>query len=211
MSIDAMRREYGGEPLDPRDVGDDPMAFFGRWFEQASERVGDAANTMCLATVDARGRPSARMVLLKGYSVAGFVFYTNRASPKGRDLAARPHAALCFYWLTLDRQVRIEGAVEDLSEDEVERYFASRPRASRLAAIASPQSEVIAGRDELEARYREVEREYADAEPPKPTDWGGYRVVPDRIEFWQGQPSRLHDRVRCWWEGVNWRCERLAP
>ena len=211
MSIDAMRREYEGRPLAPEDVAGDPFAFFRHWFEEATAAMGDIANAMSLATVDAAGRPSVRFVLLKGIEESGLRFFTNVRSRKGRELEANPHVALALFWEPLHRQVRIEGRAVLLPEETCDAYFAQRPRDSRIAALASPQSEVLADRAELERRVAAVEAEVGEGEVPRPVHWGGYAVNPESFEFWQGQANRLHDRVLCLRAGDSWRCERLAP
>lgn len=211
MSIDAMRWDYEGAPLDPADVADDPIAWFRRWFQEAEDRVGVAANVMCCATSDRSGRPAARMLLLKGID-HGFRFYTSAASPTGRDLAANPRVALVLYWEALERQVRIEGAVERLDAASVARYFHSRPRGSQIAARASRQSAAIDSRAELERRFAAEDRACVEGAPvPMPDDWAGYRVLPARIEFWQGRRNRLHDRVACRRVGEVWETVRLQP
>ncbi|MCX5745981.1 MAG: pyridoxamine 5'-phosphate oxidase [Proteobacteria bacterium] len=204
--------QYEGALLDPALCDPDPIAQFQAWFAQAEAANIPNANAMTLATVDRRGRPAARIVLLKDVDARGFSFYTNYTSRKGDDLAAHAFAALVFYWDVLHRQVRIEGAVERVDPAESDAYFASRPRGSQLGAIASPQSQVIGSRAELEARVVAVDATYAET-PPRPTTWGGFRVIPDLVELWQGQPSRLHDRVRYTRVDASaaWHRERLAP
>ena len=204
-------QQYQGEPLDPSACDPDPFVEVQRWLALAVEGGIPSANAMTLATVDERGRPAARIVLLKELDVRGFVFYTNYDSRKARDLAAHAYAALILWWEPLHRQIRVEGAVEKVTAEESDAYFAVRPRGSQLSAIASPQSAVIATRQELEARVAEIQTQGGEAMPPRPPYWGGYRVVPDMIELWQGQPSRLHDRVRYSRSGDTWTRDRLAP
>jgi pyridoxamine 5'-phosphate oxidase len=198
-------------PLREGDLDPDPFVQFGRWFAAAAEAGVREPEAMTLATAGADGAPSARMVLLKGAGSEGFDFYTNTESRKGRDLAANPRAALVFYWEVLGRQVRVEGRVRRLREAESAAYFASRPRGSRLGAWASRQSEVIEGRQELERRLAEVEERFADHEPPLPDWWGGYRLSPHVVEFWQHREDRLHDRLRYRRSGGAWIIERLSP
>jgi pyridoxamine 5'-phosphate oxidase len=213
MSIADIRREYARARLDEADVSHDPFVEFARWFAEAQEAQATDANAMTLATATADGAPSARIVLLKAFDERGFVFFTDYRSLKGAELEANPRAALVFYWAELDRQVRITGGVALASHEESERYFRSRPLGSRLGAWASHQSRVIPGRAALEADLKEVEERYKDGEVPLPPHWGGYRVVPDAIEFWQGRENRLHDRIRYVREGKGkgWRVERLSP
>ncbi|MEO8843059.1 MAG: pyridoxamine 5'-phosphate oxidase [Kofleriaceae bacterium] len=203
--------QYEGSSIDPASCDPDPIVEVRRWMASAVAHPVATANAMTLATVDADGRPAARIVLLKEIDDRGFVFFTNYASRKGRDLAAHPYAALVLFWEPLHRQVRIEGAIEKVDAANSDAYFASRPRGSQVGAIASPQSEVIESRTSLEALVAKVERTYGDAAPERPAYWGGYRVVPEVIELWQGQPSRLHDRVRYVRIGGEWQRDRLAP
>lgn len=202
---------YAGAALDVANVAADPIEQFRAWFHEAEARALPKVNAMTLATATPDGRPSARIVLLKEVDERGFVFYGNYESRKGTDLAANPRAALCFYWDAMDRQVRVEGTVERVSAAESDAYFAVRPKPSRIGAIASPQSRPLASRAELEARVAALEQEYASSDPPRPASWGGYRVLPEVIEFWQGQPSRLHDRVVYRKVSTGWIRERLAP
>jgi pyridoxamine 5'-phosphate oxidase len=198
-------------PFSEADLLDDPIELFASWYELAAEGA-PLAEAVCVATVDADGLPDARMVLLKGFDERGFRFFTNEGSAKGRQLGDRPRAAMTFYWRELDRQVRVRGTVERVSDAEADEYFASRPRDSQLGAWASPQSEPLAGRDDLEERLAAVRARYGDGEVPRPPHWGGYRVVPESIEFWQGQVGRLHDRFR-YSRGADggWRATRLGP
>ncbi len=210
MSIAALRRDYMGESLNEADLAADPFIQFQRWFDEALRAELPMPNAMTLATAGADGAPSARIVLLKGIDRGGFVFYTNYRSRKGRELAANPRAALVFHWNDLEREVRIEGGVEQVSAAESDEYFASRPLPSRHAAIASPQSEVVASRAVLEADFAAAEAAHGDA-APRPAHWGGYRVMPSSVEFWQGRPSRLHDRLLYTLQEGRWTISRLAP
>jgi pyridoxamine 5'-phosphate oxidase len=203
--------QYDGDRLDVANVADDPIAQFRVWFAAALAAGIPDANGMTLATADAEGRPHARIVLLKEVDDRGFVFYTNYESDKGRELAGNPRAALAFWWQPLHRQVRVEGTVERVTAAESDAYFQVRPPGSRIGAIASPQSRPLANREELERAVAELERRYPDGDPPRPAHWGGYRVVPDRVELWQGQQSRLHDRVVYTRDGDAWHRHRVAP
>jgi pyridoxamine 5'-phosphate oxidase len=212
IDIAALRRSYTHQTLDDTSVLPDPIAQFGVWFGEAVAANVLEPNAMSLATVSADARPSVRTVLLKGYDAAGFTFFTNFESRKGHDLAAHPHAALLFTWLDLERQIRIEGHVQKLAAAEAEAYFHSRPKGSQIGAWASPQSRRIPDRSVLETAVRTLETEYAHADRlPLPPFWGGYRVVPDLLEFWQGRPNRLHDRLQYTRRDDTWDLVRLAP
>lgn len=189
----------------------DPFEQFSHWFDHALAYDFIEPTAMALATADTQGRPSLRMVLLKGHDTRGFVFYTNYASRKGEDLAANAQAALLWWWDKLQRQIRIEGSVEQLSQSESEAYFHSRPRGAQLSARASPQSRVVADRDYLEKKVAVLDAQYTDQVIPLPEAWGGYRVIPESFEFWQGRRDRLHDRLRYQKDGKHWRMERLGP
>ena len=206
-----LRRAYERGALLEETVAEDPLVQFERWFEEA--RAGDVLepNAMILATVNELGRPDARTVLLKDVSDGGFVFYTNYNSRKGRELADSPHVCLVFLWASLERQVRIEGRAERVSAAESDAYYASRPRGSRLGAWASDQSEPVASREIMERTLTEVEARYLDKPVPRPSHWGGYRVIPEEMEFWQGRPNRLHDRLCFQRKDGVWERRRLQP
>jgi pyridoxamine 5'-phosphate oxidase len=212
-NIDALRKEYARGELDLADTPSDPIVQFERWFEEALRAEVPEPNAMTLSTASPAGRPSARIVLLKGLENGAFLFYTNYQSHKGRELSENPHAALTFLWHELQRQVRVEGRVERLSPEASTEYFQSRPKSSQIGAWVSPQSQPIESRKVLEKREQELWEKYEDAEQlPRPEHWGGFRVVPQRIEFWQGRPSRLHDRIFFERDASGeWRKSRLAP
>jgi pyridoxamine 5'-phosphate oxidase len=205
-----LRQEYMRAGLDEADAAAEPFAQFERWFQDALAAGLPLANAMTLATVTAAGTPDARVVLLKGVEGGGFVFYTNYRSRKGAQLAARPEACLVFFWAELERQVRIEGHVQQVSGAESDAYFATRPAGARLSALASAQSEVVLNRSILEQKVKALTAQYGN-NPPRPEHWGGYRVIPQRIEFWQGRENRLHDRLLYLRTDTRWKIERLAP
>ena len=210
MNIADMRREYVRAGLSEAELERDPVGQFGKWFDEAVRSGLPLPNSMTLATATKSGRPAARAVLLKGFDARGFVFYTNYDSRKGRELAENPRAMLLFCWKELERQVRIEGAVERTSAAESDEYFATRPLGARLSAAVSPQSEAVTGRELLETKLAEAAKRYRSG-PPRPPHWGGYRVVPESFEFWQGRQDRLHDRLCYARAAAGWRIERLAP
>lgn len=211
VDLAALRAEYGDAGLDEARAGADPWQLWQRWFDEAAAAGLHEPNAMIVATADPDGAPSARTVLLKGVGGDGFRFFTNTASRKGEALAHDPRCALLFPWHPLERQVRVEGVAHPLPVGDVAAYWASRPRGSQLGAWASPQSQVVAGRDELELRHREVAERFAGQDVAVPPEWGGYRVQPTRFEFWQGRPGRLHDRLRYTATDEGWTIERLAP
>ncbi|MFN3580299.1 MAG: pyridoxamine 5'-phosphate oxidase [Pseudomonas sp.] len=206
-----LRRDYTRDGLLETQTPEEPLSLFATWFEQAVEIESTEANAMMLATVDATGQPHLRTLLLKGMDDRGFVFFTNYQSAKGQQLQTNPQAAMTFWWHDLERQVRIEGQVEQISAEESDAYYHSRPVGSRLGAWASPQSQVIANRDVLENNLQRLQQEYADQAPERPPHWGGFRLKPQLIEFWQGRPSRLHDRLNYRLADGAWLRERLAP
>jgi pyridoxamine 5'-phosphate oxidase len=209
--LSSLRQDYAAHRLDEGQVLEDALAQFAAWFDQAQRAGIPEPNAMTLATAGHQGQPSARVVLLKELDTRGFVFYTHYGSRKGKELDANPRAALVFLWLELQRQVRIEGVAERISPRESNRYFASRPRESQLGALVSPQSQPVPDRGYLEDLYGKAERELAGKTIRRPAHWGGYRVVPDRMEFWQGRPGRLHDRLEYVRERQGWTIRRLAP
>jgi pyridoxamine 5'-phosphate oxidase len=209
--IASLRKEYSRAGLAESGVAPDPIEQFRRWFDETLAAGLHEPNAMTVATATADGRPSARVVLLKGFDGRGFVFYTNYEGRKGRELDENPRAALLFYWGELERQVRVEGTVSRIAEVESDAYYASRPRGSRLGAWASEQSRVVEGREVLEGRIWDLEAEYEGREVPRPPFWGGYRVGPEVVEFWQGRENRLHDRIVYRREGNGWEIRRLQP
>jgi len=211
MDISDMRRDFESEGLDRDALDDNPVQQFQLWFEDARKAGLLEPNAMSLATTGTDGMPDLRTVLLKYFDEQGFVFYTNYGSRKAREMEENPQAALLFPWISLNRQVRIQGAVERVSKAESLRYFASRPRGSQIGAWVSQQSQVITSRGLLEQKVAEIKQKFGDGEVPLPGFWGGYRVVPQRIEFWQGRPSRLHDRFEYVKEGDAWHVQRLQP
>lgn len=212
QSIADIRRDYKLQSLNESDMTADPVEQFTRWWDEAVNSEIDEVNAMTLATATKEGLPSARIVLLKGYDARGFVFFTNYNSHKGKELELNPKAALVFFWKELERQIRIEGPVEKISEEESDKYFNSRPTASRIGAWASPQSEIVTDRTIIENNFSEYENKFGTAFIPRPSHWGGYILKPTLLEFWQGRSSRLHDRIQySSGQGGSWKMERLAP
>lgn len=212
INIADIRQDYMLAALDEETAGSDPVAFFSRWFTEAEAAQITEINAMTLATVGADNYPHARIVLLKGLDDQGFVFFTNYDSNKGNELSANPHAALVFFWKELERQVRIEGVIEKVSASDSDIYFNSRPAASRIGAWSSPQSREITHRNILDLNYEKYTAEFSDIDIPRPAHWGGYRLIPTRIEFWQGRSSRMHDRILFVKQAVgSWQRSRLAP
>lgn len=211
-SIADIRKDYMQATLDEADLGENPIVFFEKWFAQADVAMVNEVNAMTLATVDDQSKPHARIVLLKAIDDKGFTFFTNYQSNKGKNLSVNPNAALVFFWPELERQVRIEGLIEKVSEAESDTYYLSRPRGSRLGAWASPQSSIIENRAVLEAKEKEFLEHFDGKEIHRPEHWGGYRLKPNRVEFWQGRSSRLHDRICFELDTTNqWQKFRLAP
>lgn len=211
MQLADLRKDYSLAGLAEKDLAKDPFRQFEKWFQEAEAAKLTEPNAMTLTTATRDGRPSARTVLLKGLDGRGFVFYSNYESRKGRELEANPRATLVFPWIALERQVIVEGSVTKVAREESEAYFHSRPRASQLSAWVSSQSTIISGRRMLEDSLKALEQKYAGQEVPLPPNWGGWRLMPDAVEFWQGRRSRLHDRLRYRREKDGWTIERLAP
>jgi pyridoxamine 5'-phosphate oxidase len=207
-----MHKDYGSEALDEKEIDPDPIKQFRSWFSDARAENLILPEAMTLATATKDGRPSARLVLLKGVDDQGFVFYTNYRSPKARTLEKNPYASLVFFWPQLERQVRIEGTTSRVSAEESDAYFRTRPRDSQIGALASPQSDVIESREVLEQKFKELEELYRDRDVERPAHWGGYRLQPNRIEFWKGRAGRLHDRILYELQSDgSWSINRLAP
>jgi len=210
-NIQNLRQEYRAAELAESDVDKNPFTQFGKWFKEALDALLYEPNVMTLATADLTGKPSARILLLKGFDENGFVFFTNYSSKKGKEMEENPQASMVFFWPELERQVRIDGLITKVAEQVSEDYFHSRPKGSQIGAAASPQSTIIPNRELLQNRVNELTATYTDQEVPKPAHWGGYLLEPTHIEFWQGRPSRLHDRIT--YTNVNgaWAINRLAP
>jgi pyridoxamine 5'-phosphate oxidase len=210
-NIQDIRREYRLKSLNETEIDADPIRQFDKWLDEALEAEATEPTAMTLSTISSEGKPTARMVLLKQADENGFVFYTNYNSRKGENLAHSPYAALVFYWPELERQVRLEGVAEKVSKEDSDAYFDSRPEGSRIGAIVSPQSSEIPGRKFLEELFDNYEKMNKDKPLRRPENWGGYRIIPDRIEFWQGRESRLHDRIEFTRMNLLWKIKRLAP
>lgn len=206
-----LRKDYVFKDLKESEILDDPIVQFEKWFKDALENIQTDANAMSLATCGKDGKPSVRTVLLKEFSNKGYSFYTNYESRKGRELLENPNAALLFFWKETERQVRIEGVTEKVSREESEKYFHSRPAGSQIAAMTSEQSEVIPDREFLDRKFNELKIRYEGKKVPLPDNWGGYRLIPERIEFWQGRQNRLHDRILYTKTDAGWKIERLSP
>ena len=211
MSIADIRKEYSLKTLNEADVFADPMQQFEKWWQEAIESKIEEVNAMTLATSTAEGKPSARIVLLKGIDRNGFIFFTNYHSHKGNQIEENPFVSLVFFWKELERQIRVEGSVSKVTAEESDAYFVSRPEGSRIGAWASPQSRVIASREVIEENVIELGKSFANKEIDRPPHWGGYIVMPNLLEFWQGRNSRLHDRIQYTYKDAAWKIERLAP
>lgn len=211
LYINTLRHDFSKQTLDEKDVNQSPFLQFEKWFKEAVDAHVNEPNAMTVATATKQGKPSARILLLRNFNENGFVFYTNYDSRKGHDILENPQAALLFFWPELERQVRIEGVLEKQSAEESDVYFQTRPRTSKLGAWTSPQSKVVANRNELDGAYQKMESKFPDENVPRPEHWGGYILKPISIEFWQGRPSRMHDRILYSKISDNWKIERLAP
>tara|TARA_R100001143_G_scaffold63387_1_gene70127 strand:+ start:69303 stop:70007 length:705 start_codon:yes stop_codon:yes gene_type:complete len=211
QAVSLLRREYDGIPLDKKSVDADPLKQFSKWFAIAVKEIKNDPNAMILGSTSREGQPATRTVLLKGFDEEGFIFYTNYESRKAKDLAENNKVSLTFYWPDLMRQIHIQGVVEKISEEMSDQYFKSRPVGSKLGAWSSKQSSVIESREVLEENLRTIEKKFSGSEIPRPANWGGYRVIPHRFEFWQGRLNRLHDRIVYRFEGTEWVIERLSP
>ncbi|MDQ6755664.1 MAG: pyridoxamine 5'-phosphate oxidase [Bacteroidota bacterium] len=211
INIADIRKDYKLKSLLEKDVDADPLKQFRQWWNEAIESKVEEVNAMTLATSNKNGMPSARIVLLKGFNEKGFIFFTNYESRKGKELKENPHACLVFFWKELERQIRIEGAVKKLGDKESDEYFIIRPEQSRISAWSSPQSQVISGREVLENNFTKYLQQFSEGTILRPPNWGGYIVSPQQIEFWQGRPNRLHDRLRYCLKNNSWKIERLAP
>lgn len=206
-----LRTDFGKMSLDEKSCDPDPLKQFLRWFDEAVRAKVNEPNAMVLSTCSKEGYPSSRIVLMRNFNAEGFVFYTNYLSKKGRDIEQNPHAALNYFWPEIERQVRIEGTLVKQTDAESDTYFSTRPRESRIGAWVSEQSSVIGSREELDLRYKELEKKFEGRDVPRPHYWGGYLLRPEMFEFWQGRPSRLHDRMRYSKDGSSWKVERLSP
>jgi pyridoxamine 5'-phosphate oxidase len=211
QAVEMLRREYAGEPFLEEHVSEDPIEQFKVWFDEAVAKIKTDPNAMILATAEPAGKPSSRTVLLKGYDENGFIFYTNYGSRKGKQIQANPNVSITFYWPELMRQIHIEGVAEKVSEEQSDNYFSKRPSASQLSALASSQSDMVESREALEKQLKEMEKKFSGEEIPRPENWGGFRVKPSRIEFWQGRLNRLHDRICYEKQGGEWEIFRLSP
>ena len=211
VELQKLREEYSLSSLDESDVLQNPIEQFKQWIQEALKAGVPEPNAMNLATVDKDGKPHSRIVLLKGFDEKGFVFFTNYASDKGREIEANPNVSLCFFWIELERQVRIDGVAKKISKEESEAYFKSRPNKSQIGALASNQSEVVENRLFLEQKFEKLEAKFTEGEVPMPETWGGYVIKPSALEFWQGRRSRLHDRIKYEWKADNWIIKRLSP
>lgn len=211
LNIAELRKDYTQQSLNEKEVFSNPFQQFEKWWKEAVESGGEEVNAMTLATCNLKGQPSARIVLLKGFSEEGFIFFTNYTSKKGRELHQNPNAALVFFWKELERQIRIEGIVSKISVEDSNQYFFIRPQASQLAAWISPQSTVVSDREILEKNFQHYQQHFSKEKILRPEYWGGYILKPALIEFWQGRPGRLHDRIQYTLGGSNWKIERLAP